>query len=181
MRLQLTLATATGVVALALADAVGHGVAVAVVVGVTVADAVVVGATVAVAVGVTLCRLKRGPWNDVSLVADSACVVPAAAAVGDGEADADVAGAAAAAVDGAAAAVDGAAAAVVADAVGQAPTPAAKLRLPPLLTILMPRTRPTTIAMATGTASRAERLLGTYRRHADRCSMRIQIHLPCPL
>jgi hypothetical protein len=174
MRLQLTLATATGVVALALADAVGHGVAVAVVVGVTVADAVVVGATVAVAVGVTLCRLKRGPWNDVSLVADSACVVPAAAAVGDGEADADVDGAAAAAVD-------GAAAAVVADAVGQAPTPAAKLRLPPLLTILMPRTRPTTIAMATGTASRAERLLGTYRRHADRCSMRIQIHLPCPL
>ena len=179
MRLQLTLATATGVVALALADAVGHGVAVAVVVGVTVADAVVVGATVAVAVGVTLCRLKRGPWNDVSLVADSACVVPAAAAVGDGEADADVDGAAA--VEGAAAAVDGAAAAAVVDAVGQAPTPAARLRLPPLLTILMPRTRPTTIAMATGTASRAERLLGTYRRHADRCSMRIQIHLPCPL
>jgi hypothetical protein len=59
MRLQLTLATATGVVALALADAVGHGVADAdaVVVGATVADAVVVGATVAVAVGVTLCLL----------------------------------------------------------------------------------------------------------------------------
>jgi hypothetical protein len=59
MRLQLTLATATGVVAVALADAVGHGVADAdaVVVGATVADAVVVGATVAVAVGVTLCLL----------------------------------------------------------------------------------------------------------------------------
>jgi hypothetical protein len=59
MRLQLTFATATGVVAVALADAVGHGVADAdaVVVGATVADAVVVGATVAVAVGVTLCLL----------------------------------------------------------------------------------------------------------------------------
>jgi hypothetical protein len=170
MMLQFTLATATGVVAVALADAdavaVGHGVAVAVavVVGATVAVAVVVGVTVAVAVGVTLCRLKRGPWNAVSLVADSAWVVPAAAAVDDGEAAAGTAGAA-----------------VVADAVGQAPTPAARLRLPPLPIILTPKTRPTTIAMATGTASRAERLLGTYRRHADRCSMRIQTHLPCPL
>jgi hypothetical protein len=166
MMLQFTLATTAGVVAVAvaLADTVGHGVTVAVAVGATVAVAVVVGVTVAVAVGLTLCRLKRGPWNAVSLVADSAWVVPAAAAVDDGEAAAGTAGAA-----------------VVADAVGQAPTPAARLRLPPLLTILTPRTRPTTIAMATGTASRAERLLGTYRRHADRCSMRIQIHLPCPL
>jgi hypothetical protein len=59
MRVQFTLATATGVVAVALADAVGHGVADAdaVVVGATVADAVVVGATVAVAVGVALCLL----------------------------------------------------------------------------------------------------------------------------
>src|ERR1035438_4404259 len=55
MMLQFTLATATGAVAVAdaLAETVGHGVAVAVVVGATVAVAVVVGATVAVAVGVT--------------------------------------------------------------------------------------------------------------------------------
>jgi hypothetical protein len=152
MMSQLTLAAATGVVAVALGVAltVGQGAAVAdaVVVGVAatvgVADAVAVGVatTVGVGVGRGLCLL----WRNDSLVADTACVVPAAAVVD----------AAAVADDVADAAVEGAAV----DGVAQAPAPCAeRLRLPGPPISFRPSTRPTTSAMARGTAILAARAL----------------------
>jgi hypothetical protein len=123
--------TAAAAVAVGLADTVG----------VTEADADAVGqiVEVAAAVGVAAVVLAAG-------VARAGVEVAAADVLGVGTA------AAVAAVD---AAVD-----AVVDGVAQAPT-ADSFRLPPLVTTLRPRAKPRTKAMATGTASRAARLLGT--------------------
>jgi len=194
---QLTFAATTGAVAVALGVAVGQGVATALVVGVAatvgVADAVVVAvaATVGVGVGSGLCpRWWCLLWCNGSLVADTACVVPAAA-VADDVADAAVAGVADATVEGVAVAaaagvadagvadvaVDGVADAVVddvadaaADGVAQAPC-AERLRLPGPPISFRPRINPTTSARATGTATLAARAL---RGRADQCALRIQ-------
>jgi hypothetical protein len=112
-------------------------VGVAATVGVADAVVVAVATTVGVGVGVTRCLL----WRNDSLVADTACVVPAAAVVE----------AAAVADDVADAAVEG---------VAQAPAPCAeRLRLPGPPISFRPSTRPTTSAMARGTAIRAARAL----------------------
>jgi hypothetical protein len=205
MMSQLTFAAATGAVAVALGVAVGQGVATALVVGVAatvgVADAVVVAVatTVGVGVGSGLCpRWWCLLWCNGSLVADTACVVPAAA-VADDVADAAVAGVADATVEGVAVAaaagvadagvadavvegvadvaVDGVADAVVddvadaaADGVAQAPC-AERLRLPGPPISFRPRINPTTSARATGTATLAARAL---RGRADQCALRIQ-------
>jgi hypothetical protein len=197
--LQLTFAVATGAVAVAVgvapvavgqtvgvADTVAVGAAVALAVAVTVGGAVLVG----VAVGGVWCLLCSGS-RTASLVADTAWVIPAAGEA-DGElagaagvaAAADVAGAAAAAaaaaeVVAAAAAGDVAAAAgvvgvaeVAAVGVGQAPAPCAeRLRLPDPPISFRPSTKPTTRAMARGTAIRAARALCD---RADQCALRIQ-------
>ena len=190
--LQSVLATATGAVAVALADAVGHGVAVVVGVAVAVAVAEVVGVADVVGAG-RLCLLWPGRRGD-SLVADTACVVPAAAsdvagaaAAGVDVAGVDVAGAAAAGSDVAGAAVAGvdvagaaAAGAAVAGAdvagaatvAGEAHAPCAeRLRLPfdPPINF-KPRIKPTTSARASGTATRAARALCG---HTDQCALRI--------
>jgi len=204
---QLTFAAATGAVAVALGVTLGQGVATALVVGVAdavvvaVADTVGVADTVAIAVADTVgeavgcgCLL----WRNDSLVADTACVVPAAA-VADDVADAAVAGVADATVEGVAVvaaagvadagvadavvegvadvAVDGVADAVVddvadaaADGVAQAPC-AERLRLPGPPISFRPRINPTTSARATGTATLAARAL---RGRADQCALRIQ-------
>ena len=172
--LQSALATATGAVAVALADAdavadalvdaVGQGAADPVVVGVAVTVGTAVAVADAVGVGVR-CLLWRGIRND-NLVADTACVVPAAAADEDGVTDVVAAGAVAAVDAGAVAAVD-------VDGVAQAPAPCAeRLRLPPPEpSIFRPRTRPTTSARARGTAILAAR---TLWGRADQCALRIQ-------
>jgi len=155
---QLTFAAATGAVAVALGVTLGQGVATALVVGVADAVVVAVADTVGEAVGCG-CLL----WRNDSLVADTACVVPAAAVVeaatvGDAAAVAD--DVADAAVDGVVdAAVDGVADVAV-DGVAQAPAPCAeRLRLPGPPINFRPRTTPTTSAMARGTAIRAARAL----------------------
>jgi hypothetical protein len=115
---QLTFAAATGAVAVALGVTVGQGVATALVVGVADTVVVAVADTVGVGVGCGLCPLWWCLlWCNGSLVADTACVVPAAA-VADDVADAAVAGVADATVEGVAvAAAAGVADAGVADAV----------------------------------------------------------------
>jgi hypothetical protein len=196
---QLTFAAATGAVAVALGVALGQGVATALVVGVADAVVVAVATTVGVGVGSGLCPLWWCLlWCNGSLVADTACVVPAAA-VADDVADAAVAGVADATVEGVAVAaaagvadagvanavvegvadvaVDGVADAVVddvadaaADGVAQAPC-AERLRLPGPPISFRPRINPTTSARATGTATLAARAL---RGRADQCALRIQ-------
>jgi hypothetical protein len=191
---QLTFAAATGAVAVALGVALGQGVATALVVGVADTVVVAVATTVGVGVGSGLCPLWWCLlWCNGSLVADTACVVPAAA-VADDVADAAVAGVADATVEGVAVAaaagvanavvegvadvaVDGVADAVVddvadaaADGVAQAPC-AERLRLPGPPISFRPRINPTTSARATGTATLAARAL---RGRADQCALRIQ-------
>jgi hypothetical protein len=193
MMSQLTFA-ATGVVAVALGVALGQGVATTVVVGVADTVGVAVADTVGMGVGGGLwCLLWCLLWCNGSLVADTACVVPAAAvaddvadAAAEGVADATVEGVADAAAEGVAdavaddvadAAAEGVADAVVddvADAVieGVAQAPCAeRLRLPGPPISFRPRINPTTSARATGTATLAARAL---RGRADQCALRIQ-------
>jgi hypothetical protein len=183
---QLTFAAATGAVAVALGVALGHGVATAVAVGVAdavaVADAVVVAVvdTVGVGVGCVQCLLWCLLWCNGSLVADTACVVPAAeveddvadatadgvaGAVVDDVADTAAEGVAGAVVDDVGDAAEGVAGAVVddvadaaAEGVAQAPC-AERLRLPGPPISFRPRINPTTSARATGTATLAARAL----------------------